>query len=463
MLARRSLFRSRARARSFLARVSNPWFALALALATAGVPGIAHAAQGLPEKAPPPGLQAIEGPSGGRLLTGTFPAAGSSDATFLAGLKRVHGYFDGVAHVVGVVRSSDGTTTIGAITGTLRGMPVQGAVITASAPGEPARVALLFDRTGQFAQSIRPLFARLGQLVAASAPSGSASSGSASSGNASAVPPLRAIEANDRTVSAKIPAGWHVMALASGVFAAGGPDGSEVDQEVAVNFLDPRSPVARGGQSYYHVAPYPSDPVQALMTMARLQPNTGLRVERSAPEAAQSGTRIAEVSGTQRLQNGTPGRFIGLVGLSPMNQYGGWSVSVKMMVAPAATFDRELPTLAAVFSSYVVNQSARAGQVQQNINDNQRLVNSLIEKNQDVQRRNTDVFNASMQNARNVQNSIDRSTAGFVNYLNDTTVVQNASGGTSTVSQNFASSLVRSNPNAFREVPVSEYRQGTEF
>jgi hypothetical protein len=51
-------------------------------------------------------------------------------------------------------------------------------------------------------------------------------------------------------------------------------------------------------------------------------------------------------------------------------------------------------------------------------------------------------FHASMSHARSVQSGIDRSTSGFFDYLNDTTVVENAGGGRSNVDAGFAQSVV---------------------
>jgi phosphoketolase len=69
-----------------------------------------------------------------------------------------------------------------------------------------------------------------------------------------------------------------------------------------------------------------------------------------------------------------------------------------------------------------------------------------------------------MSHARSVQSSIDRSTAGFTRYLSDTTVVENATTGAhTTVNDSFADAVVKNDPQNFRVVPVSEYRQGTDF
>jgi hypothetical protein len=69
-----------------------------------------------------------------------------------------------------------------------------------------------------------------------------------------------------------------------------------------------------------------------------------------------------------------------------------------------------------------------------------------------------------MSHAQAVQDGIDRSTAGFTRYLNDTTVLEHGpSGARATVDYNFADAIVQSDPQNFRVVPVSEYRRGGEY
>ncbi len=69
-----------------------------------------------------------------------------------------------------------------------------------------------------------------------------------------------------------------------------------------------------------------------------------------------------------------------------------------------------------------------------------------------------------MASARSAQDSIDRSTAGFVHYINDTTVVNNAATGTQrTISASTAQGLVSANPQQFSTVPVSQYRKGVNY
>jgi len=430
------------------------------ALACAAVPAVAQAAHArtLPPHAAPSGLRSTDVASGGRVMVGSLRGVDSTQNAFVGGLHRLRGYFDGRTHMLGAVRSADGAITIGAFDATLRGMPVRGIAITAFEPRGGSRVGIIFDYSDRIARSINPLLGRVrGMMVPSSAPGVSAA----------AAKPLHAIEAPDGTVDARIPAGWRTTVFGEGVFAAMGPDGSEVDQEVSVNFVDPRSSLRMPG---YAVASYTTKPAEALADatqylVQRGAPDPQLHIEHETRQTAQpGGGSAAELTGTLTLRGGRPGRFDGVALVSPLGQYGGWFLSLKMISAPAETYGRELPTLLAIFNSYHVNQGQRTEQVRENVAAGWRQTQAILQANAQVQQRNTAVFNASMASARNVQDSIDRSTSGFVHYLNDTTVLQHIpSGNTGTANRNFATGLVHADPQHFREVPVSEYQKGVDY
>jgi hypothetical protein len=428
-------------------------FAGAIAFGCAALGAAATA--NLPAAATPGGLHALDGARGGRIVMGSLSGVTSPDAAFLLGLQRMHGYFDR-AHLAGAVRSVDGTTTLGQFSADLRGTPVDGIVVTSYAPGA-SRLAVLYDRKGRLGDSLRPMLAQLSRSGVAS----TSSNGAASDG--APVPPLHEVDAQDGTVSARIPAQWSAARLSEGVFAATAPDGSEVDQELSASFLDPRSPMA--SRPSWPLLPYPASPAQGLIEATHvMRPDPQVHIESSTPQGSQGNMTVSRVEGTQTLRNGTPGRFRGFIALSSLGQYGLWTISIKSVAAPSASFVQQLPTLVAIFSSYHVNQGARNAQVGAYLAEAQQNEARLLSANAAVQRRNAAVASASEANARNVQDGIDRSTSGFVHYLAGTTVVQDAAtGGSATVDQSFGSNLVRSNPGAFRELPVSEYRKGIDF
>ena len=74
------------------------------------------------------------------------------------------------------------------------------------------------------------------------------------------------------------------------------------------------------------------------------------------------------------------------------------------------------------------------------------------------------VFQTSMREAAISQDNIDRSTAGFIHYINDTTVVQHdPTGAHGAMDANWADALVKSDPEHFHVVPVSQYVPGRDY
>jgi hypothetical protein len=212
----------------------------------------------------------------------------------------------------------------------------------------------------------------------------------------------------------------------------------------------------------------PSDPVQAYVSaikrIAELQHQADpeMKIEQSRLLPANGRFHVAQLVGENTVK-GTRVHFVGTAGWAPLRASGTWMLDVKMVSAPVARFNQAFPVLAAIFRSYHIDQDVREHQVGETIAENNALIARGQQITSDTIARNTAVFNASMSHARAVQDSIDRSTAGFTHYLNDTTVLQSSSGARGTVDQDFASSIVRNDPQNFREVPVSEYRKGTDY
>ena len=440
-------------------RIAVTTLAAALALATAGA---------LPAGAAtvPAGFHTVAAPAGGNLLEGTIDAA--SPATLLrAALGRARDAF-GPITVAGATRSTDETLTVALFRARSNGVAVGGLVLATYVGGGASRVAIAYDRADRFGRTAPALIGRATQ---------------APSGGTLTVPPLRPVVATDQSVSASLAPGWTPKIFAQGVFAASGPDGAEVDQEVAVHLIDPRSPVyqqnvamlrrigrAPGafGNPYGLPLSYQPDPARAFIAvstaLAQMQGggDPEITIEKTVAQPHQPGLTIAEISGTDTVK-GVRTRFDGLVGVGAANQNGAWFVSVKMIAAPVAHFQADLPALIAIYNSYSVNQTERAAQVQQTIADDRAGTARGLAMAHAAQDANSATFNASMSHARSVQDGIDRSTAGFTRYLSDTTVLQSASGARGTVDAGFAQSVVDHDPQNFRVVPVSEYQKGVDY
>lgn len=164
--------------------------------------------------------------------------------------------------------------------------------------------------------------------------------------------------------------------------------------------------------------------------------------------------RMSYVVGDQLSPKGVPERFFGYVGVSPIMAMGGYNVTMFVMSGPQSTMPKNAATLAAIFRSYAVNGQVLAGQAAASEQTTLGIAHQAIA--------NIDATGAaSMANAANVQAGIDRSTSGFVHYLNGSDVVEHiGSGARASVDADFAQNLAASDPQNYRVVPMSQYRAG---
>ncbi len=421
--------------------------ALVLSLSTASF------ASSLPPHAAPSAFRAIDVSSGGRILQGTLPHANSPAQALRAGVRLGAAYFDDSPQLTGIVQSTDGHVTLAQFRATLAHQAMTGLLVAVTGSGT-SRIAFLFDRRDDIAKSIRPMVARLQKE------SGPSSAG----GTVSTLHPMRS---PDGSVLAALPDGWKMQQFGNGYFVAAGPDGAEVDQEVPFHLTVPGSPIAN--TPGYITVDYAPDPAKIFVTALesatrRAGKPVTIHVE-SAGEIKSDDTGVLNqrVSGMSSGANGDH-RFEGAVLLGRPGVGGGYLMEAKMVSAPIATYKRDFPVMAAIFGSYRVDQQ-REGQITSNyVAAMQQETQHLLEVNRQQMARNQATFYASMQNAHAVQDSIDRSTAGFVRYLGDTDVMQPTSGGAhETLNSDYAHAVVRANPNNFRIVPMSEYHKGVDF
>lgn len=84
----------------------------------------------LPERTPPSGFAAVNGPTSGRTLAGTFSGNARSAAAVLGGmLGALRGYFDGSPAVSSAVGDPGDRGIMAFFDARLQGTPVRGAVI----------------------------------------------------------------------------------------------------------------------------------------------------------------------------------------------------------------------------------------------------------------------------------------------------------------------------------------------
>jgi hypothetical protein len=119
----------------------------------------------LPERPPPSGFAAVNGPTGGRTLAGTFSGNARSAAAVLGGmLGALRGYFDGAPAVSSAVGDPADRGLMAFFDARLQGTPVRGAVIVQLNDGGGGGVAVLFDRPADIARSFPAMARQLGGI-----------------------------------------------------------------------------------------------------------------------------------------------------------------------------------------------------------------------------------------------------------------------------------------------------------
>jgi hypothetical protein len=419
---------------------------------------------------------------GGRILVGPVGNTNSPDAAFRAGLSHMRGYF-GSLTLESVVRSKDGTTTMGTFGGRLANVRISGLALSSYRSGSASQFAVLFDERSRFAKTLPGLVSRLQSMpvpaIAKAAPAKSVSSVDLQTEirNVRTTP----YRSNDGTLTAKLPQGWKLKGFSQGALIADGPDGSEVVVGLGIPCIDPRGPLyqqnlALARQMRNPIDPsgglgivleYSSDPGAAyravVLALARSS-HGSLEVTSMSEKAipAPAGVHGAEVTGTS-IQNGKSLRFDELVGVGPLGPGGAFQITVTGAVAPAARFVADDPEMGATLAGYHLNEDVRTAQVQANIAAGWAASRAGIANMNATTARDQATVDASMQNARAVQDGIDRSTAGFVKYLNGSDVVQRSDGAHLDVDAGTSQALQSFDPQHYTSVPVSQYVKGVDY
>ncbi len=420
--------------------------------------------------------------AGGRILTGPLGDVNSPDAAFRAGLSHMRGYF-GSLTLQSVVRSKNGATTMGSFGGELEGVRISGLALSSYRSGGASQFAVLFDEESRFSRTLPSLVSRLQQMPPPAVAKAAPAKAAAPQNLASEIRNVRTTSyvSKDGTLSAKVPAGWKIKDFAEGALIADGPDGSEVVVGLGIPCIDPRGPLyqqnlALARQMRNPIDPsgglgivleYSSDPGAAyravVLALARSS-HGSLEVTSMSEKAipAPAGVHGAEVTGTS-IQNGKSLRFDELVGVGPLGPGGAFQITVTGAVAPAARFVADEPEMGATLAGYHLNEDVRTAQVQANIAAGWAASRAGIANMNATTARDQATVDASMQNARAVQDGIDRSTAGFVKYLNGSDVVQRSDGAHLDVDAGTSQALQSFDPQHYTSVPVSQYVKGVDY
>lgn len=220
------------------------------------------------------------------------------------------------------------------------------------------------------------------------------------------------------------------------------------------------------------VITYDSDPASAwkkfLAENARQQniPYPDPQISKQEPMHMQMpGWSGCLISGKMTV-HGEPFVFKGRLLVSPPpSPQGSWMLQTTILAAPVAHASADMPALIAMEKSEKVDMKATRELTMRNI----AMINSqsahLMAARQTAYNVGSQQrFNSSMARARASRDAMDKSTAGFIHYINGTTVVQHTpSGGHATVEANLAGALEKSDPQHFRVVPLKQYVKGVDY
>ncbi|MDQ6944213.1 MAG: hypothetical protein M3169_17070 [Candidatus Eremiobacteraeota bacterium] len=189
-------------------------------------------------------------------------------------------------------------------------------------------------------------------------------------------PALQVVPFPDGTGHIGIAEGWIAQSLGQGAAVLVGPDGAQVSMGVGVRALDPRGSAYQMNRQMtgMGIAPpgliveYVADPAHAFVAvnsalmMQGGQPDPQMRIVEAKPAAGPPGAMGAFVTATYH-RDGIARRVRGMVLLYAPMQNGYWMLSGNLASAPDATYDRDEPTLQAMFNSFSIDHEAIGKQV----------------------------------------------------------------------------------------------------
>ncbi|MEP6886444.1 MAG: hypothetical protein ABJC66_16970 [Gammaproteobacteria bacterium] len=420
-----------------MTRIQKSLIASVLSLATLSATAQLSTPQG--------NFKVIDSPGGGQYIYGPLTGRGSMPDAIVYMLRQVHNYVGDRPEVGKFFQSRDGTSLSTFFTATAKNrgnLPIAGLLIVSRAADGSASAAVLLDAKSHFGAS-EPVMMKA--LSAVWQPAGTGSPSAVAPGAVApgaAVPaPLVQATGGDRSAVISLPAGWRVTSVSSGTLAAVGANGEmvflgglyqgfQMGPDLFENFVNITNQYRRKNglpAGTYTVISKSKVPGNAIQVMFNVDLNDGVGLRKGSVRLGLWGPRAMSVDGSN-----IPVRFA----------------------------EEENATLLAVIRSFQQNQQMMA-QLRQGA----------------MNRVQADAARASAQSAalnarREASNAafdahmddLDRSSKINQDYILDRAVVrdnQNAERGT--LSNSYADSLVRGNPDRFQIVPNQDLIKGKDY
>ena len=419
----------------------------------------AHGQQTPASKSP---FTVVNSPSGGQYIYGPIPGRGNMSDAAVYMLQQVHAYFGNRPDVGKFFESRDGRSmatffSVGAKN--LDNKPMTGLLIVARGADGAESGAVLFDEQRRFASTEPQLMKALSavwQPVAGDVSrTGPASSQGAHPPHPRGPVPLTQVSGGDQSAAISLPAGWKITSIASGSLNAAGSNGEMI-------FLG----------LLYQGFPMGPDLFTNFVNISNQ-----FRGQHGLPPGTYTGINKTNLSAqavqvTYRVDfNDGIGPRRGSVRL---DSWGPRAMAVNGSNIPEKFADEENPTMNAVVASFHQNEQMMAQLRQGAMNRVQSDIARTRAQNDAINERreaSNAAFNQHMSNldaqssANEAHNdNIDRSSKAFQDYVLDRSVVRDAeSGERGTVTNSYADSLVRGNPDRFQLVPNQDLIKGKDY
>jgi hypothetical protein len=401
-------------------------------------------------------FKVVETPGGGQYIYGPINGKGTMPDALVYMLRQIHTYVGDRPEVGKFFQSREGSTVSTFFTATAKthgNLPIAGLLIVSRATDGSASAAVILDERSRFGTS-EP--AMMKSLLAVWHPIGGESVAEASTvAHQHGPAALTQTTGGDRSASIGLPAGWKVTSVASGTLTATGPNGEMValgmlyqgfamGPDLFENFVNITNQYRRKNglpPSTYTLTSKTNLPGNAIQVIYNVDLNDGVGLRK----------------GSARLGLWGPG-----------------AMSVDGSNIPARFADEENPTLLAVIRSYKQNEQMMAQQRQGAMNRVQAdaaraqaqaaAINARREASNAAFDQHMDGLNAQSSSFNSHMDDIDRSSKINQDYILDRSVVRdNENAERGTLSNSYADSLVRNNPDRFQIVPNQNLIKGKDF
>jgi hypothetical protein len=408
-------------------------------------------------------FKTVDNPGGGQFIYGPLTGRGTQSEAMVYMLRQVHEHFGDRPEVGKFFQSRDGSevATFFAVNATKQGgKPMQGLLIIAMAADGSASTAVLFDEKGRFGKTeptmIKSLF-EVWHPAGATAAKPAETPAAAHHSGGGAVPQLTPTSGGDHSAAISVPAGWKIDSVNSGALVTEGPKGERIFMAIVMQGV----------------------PVGPDLFTAFVNANNQGRIRAGFRAATYSNVTQTTIAGQARaiqalftvdLNDGLGPRK----GSVRVDAWGPNAFSVSGSNIPVGIAEEEGPTMLAIIHSYTQNEqmmaNMRKGEIDRVRADAARAnaQSAAIDARREA---NTASYNQKMSNldaqfaaSDAHMDNIDRASKMNQNYILDQSVVtDNENGDRGTVSNAYADSLVRANPNRYQLVPNQELVKGKDY